>query len=69
MTRAAEEGFHVSKPWGETASYDFVVEFAGHCSRVQVKSTTFKDRGGYSCSMRGANGPYEGVRLTMPRCT
>jgi hypothetical protein len=25
-----------------------------------VKSTMFKDRGGYSCSVRGCRGPYEG---------
>ncbi len=28
--------------------------------RVQVKSTMFKDRGGYSCTVRGCRGPYEG---------
>jgi len=58
MARAAENGLQVSKPWGETARYDFVVEGAGRFARVQVKSTMFKDRGGYSCSVRGARGPY-----------
>ena len=60
MARAAEQGFQVSKPWGETARYDFVVEAAGRFVRVQVKSTMFLDRGGYSCSVRGCNGPYVG---------
>jgi len=59
MVRAAELGLQVSKPWGETAHYDFVVEGDGQFNRVQVKSTMFVDRGGYSCSVRGANGPYE----------
>ncbi len=27
---------------------------------MQVKSTMFKDRGGYSCTVRGSEGPYEG---------
>jgi hypothetical protein len=45
MARAAEQGFQVSKPWGETARYDFVVEAAGRFVRVQVKSTMFRDRG------------------------
>jgi len=27
---------------------------------VQVKSTMFKDRGGYSCTVRGSEGPYQG---------
>ena len=60
MTRAAEHGLCVTKPWGETARYDFAVEHEGHFVRVQVKSTMFKDRGGYSCTVRGCRGPYEG---------
>jgi hypothetical protein len=60
MTRAAEHGLCVTKPWGETARYDFAVEHEGHFVRVQVKSTMFVDRGGYSCSVRGCSGPYEG---------
>ncbi|HZP62519.1 MAG TPA: group I intron-associated PD-(D/E)XK endonuclease [Terriglobales bacterium] len=60
MTRAAEHGLTVTKPWGETTRYDFAVEYEGHFARVQVKSTMFVDRGGYSCSVRGCRGPYEG---------
>ena len=60
MTRAAEHGLQVTKPWGETARYDFAVEYEGRFVRVQVKSTMFVDRGGYSCSVRGRSGPYEG---------
>jgi hypothetical protein len=60
MVRAAEKGLQVSKPWGETARYDFAVERDGHFVRVQVKSTMFRDRGGYSCTVRGCRGPYEG---------
>ncbi len=60
MARAAEEGLQVTKPWGETAHYDFCVEAGGKFIRVQVKSTIFKDRGGYSCSVRGSCGAYKG---------
>src|SRR5947208_3284366 len=60
MTCAAEHGLCVTKPWGETARYDFAVEHEGHFVRVQVKSTMFMDRGGYSCTVRGCRGPYEG---------
>lgn len=60
MTRAAEHGLCVTKPWGETARYDFAVEHEGQFVRVQVKSTMFVDRGGYSCSVRGCSGPYQG---------
>jgi hypothetical protein len=60
MAAAAEHGLHVTKPWGETAQYDFAVENEGRFVRVQVKSTGFKDRGGYSCSVRGSRGAYVG---------
>jgi hypothetical protein len=60
MAAAAEQGLCVTKPWGETAQYDFVVEHKGRFVRVQVKSTGFKDRGGYSCSVRGSRGAYVG---------
>ena len=60
MACAAEHGLCVTKPWGETARYDFAVEHEGHFVRVQVKSTGFRDRGGYSCTVRGSQGPYVG---------
>jgi PD-(D/E)XK nuclease superfamily protein len=60
MMRAIELALHLNKPWGEVMSYDFVVENYGRFVRVQVKSTMFKDRGGYSCTVRGSNGPYQG---------
>ena len=39
MTSAAVHGLCVSKPWGETAHYDFVVDANRRLLRVQVKST------------------------------
>ncbi len=43
MTRAAELGLRVSKPWGDSAPYDFLVESGGDVFKVQVKSTGFRD--------------------------
>ena len=60
MMRAIELELHLNKPWGEVMPYDFAVEHEGQFVRVQVKSTMFIDRGGYSCTVRGSNGPYEG---------
>jgi len=60
MMRAIELGLHLNKPWGEVMPYDFAIEHEGQFARVQVKSTMFVDRGGYSCTVRGADGPYEG---------
>ncbi len=56
MARAAAHGFTVSRPWGDSARYDFVVEKRGRFRRVQVKSTlqTAKHkqgpRGAYLCN-------------------
>ena len=52
MARAGEEGLAVSKPWGDSKSYDFVVGRPGHFVSVQVKSTTAESGGGYSCAIR-----------------
>ncbi len=63
MTCAAEHGLCVSKPWGETARYDFAVEHEGRFVRVQVKSTACKDPGGYDhyrCNVRSGRGAYTG---------
>ncbi|MFZ0817496.1 MAG: group I intron-associated PD-(D/E)XK endonuclease [Candidatus Sulfotelmatobacter sp.] len=52
VARAAEQRFRVSKPWGNTAPYDLMVERDGKICRVQVKSTTCRvSSGAYPCSM------------------
>jgi len=50
MARAAAQNLVVSKPWGDSARYDFIVDSRGHYSRVQVKSTSFKDCSAYLCN-------------------
>jgi PD-(D/E)XK endonuclease len=53
MARAADRGFCVSKPHGDSASYDVGVEHNGRFMRVQVKSTTFRRKGSYTCNILG----------------
>jgi hypothetical protein len=53
MARATEMGIQVSKPWGESRSYDFVVGCPGRFVAVQVKSTTENLGGRYLCCVRG----------------
>jgi hypothetical protein len=65
MARAAGKGFTVSKPWGDSARYDFAVEYGGRFHRVQVKSTmqqAQRGRGAYLCNTvsRGPIGPSRG---------
>jgi hypothetical protein len=52
VVRASERGLEVSRPWGDSRSYDFVVGRPGHFSAVQVKCTVFdtKNGKGYICS-------------------
>src|ERR1700722_20385953 len=49
MAQAARRGFAVSKPWGETRSYDVGIEHRENFLRVQVKSTTYRAGAGYRC--------------------
>jgi hypothetical protein len=53
MARAAEEGLQVSKPYGDSAAYDFIVEHSARCLRVQVKSTVHQQNHGFTCELRG----------------
>ena len=48
--RAARLGLVVSKPYGDCAPYDFVVDGAGNLRRVQVKSVSVPDRSAYRVS-------------------
>lgn len=48
LHKATGLGFHVSKPYGDSSRYDFIVEHLGHLSKIQVKSTACLHRcGGY----------------------
>jgi hypothetical protein len=49
MAKAAQRRFAVSKPWGDTQSYDVGVEHIPNFLRVQVKSTTVRSGAGYRC--------------------
>ena len=54
MARAALEGLQVSKPYGDSAAYDFIVESGALCSRVQVKSTRSRYQKGFRCNLRAS---------------
>jgi hypothetical protein len=64
MTRAAEHGLRVIKPWGDSSRYDFVVETGGRFLRVQVKSTSNRRRKLYACTIQGtARRPYTAAEI------
>ena len=53
MARATDRGFNVSRPHGDSASYDVGVEDNGRFTRIQVKSTTFRRKGSFTCNIVG----------------
>lgn len=60
MARAGELGIPVSRPWGDSRSFDFVVGRPGHFMSVQVKSTICLSGDGYVCSIKDSTcGAYE----------
>jgi hypothetical protein len=59
MARAGEHGLAVSKPWGDSTSFDFVVGQTRRFFSVQVKSTTAASGGGYVCAIRRQGRAYE----------
>jgi len=42
LRKAMGMGMLVSKPWGDSYRYDFVVDWAGRLSRTQVRSTEYR---------------------------
>ena len=58
MAQAAAHGLCVSKPYGDSAQYDFAIEHEGHFLRVQVKSTKYMRFGSYICRVHSSSRPY-----------
>jgi hypothetical protein len=58
MVRIAELALPISKPWGDSRSFDFVVGWPRHFKAVQVKSTTFALEEGWMCSIGSCGKSY-----------
>jgi hypothetical protein len=50
LHKAASLGFVVSKPYGDSSRYDFILDWNGKLSRVQVKSSTKLCKGAFHVS-------------------
>ena len=57
LAEAYRRGFVVSKPFGDNASYDFIIDHNGRLSKVQCKSTaTLDSRKSFKiCTTHGKN--------------
>jgi len=47
LHKAVGLGFKVTKPWGDSERYDFIVDAGGRFWRVQIKGTAARHAGGY----------------------
>ena len=63
MAQAAERGIMVSKPWGDSAPYDFMADHHGRVLRIQVKSTSCRRDYGYKCHVSANGIPYRKDQL------
>ena len=65
MAKAAELGFQLAKPLGDTAQYDVVLDLGGRFISVQVKSTSFQASnlkpGNFVANLRHVPRPQPGV--------
>jgi PD-(D/E)XK endonuclease len=52
MAWVLRKGLKVTKPWGDSSSYDVGVEHGRQFLRVQVKSTSYRLANGYLCGFR-----------------
>ena len=70
MARAADRGLNVSRPHGDSASYDVGVEQNGRFLRIQVKSTSAIRRGSYRSNIIGPqHACYPRGKLDFLPCT
>ena len=63
MSRAAEHGLMLSKPWGDSAPYDLMLEHHGRVLRIQVKCTRYKRGNSYKCHVTANGVPYSKNQL------
>jgi PD-(D/E)XK endonuclease len=65
MTKATEQGYKLTKPWGDSSPYDFVIDLGGRFVSVQVKSTSYQKHpetkrhrsGSFGCNLRPSRSP------------
>ncbi len=64
LARAVGMGMMVSKPYGDSGRYDFIVDSGGRLSRVQVKSVSTSHRQGYRIATSHGNHAKRGYRAS-----
>ena len=65
MQRAAELGLWLTKPWGDSAPYDFITDHHGYLLRVQVKCTQYHRGHSYKCHLDQNGIPYTADQIDL----
>ena len=60
VVKAASLGFAVSKPWGDSERYDFILDAGHRTFRVQVKCTESINANAYQVQSTYTNGNHKG---------
>jgi hypothetical protein len=64
MQRATQFGLILTKPWGDSAPYDFAVDHLGHFLRIQVKCTLQRrEKNSYRCCLDHNGSPYTPAQI------
>jgi PD-(D/E)XK endonuclease len=63
MTRATQHGLCVTKPFGDSAHFDFATEYQGRFLRVQVKSTKYMRFNSYICHVTSTCRPHRANQI------
>jgi hypothetical protein len=64
MQRATQLGLILTKPWGDSAPYDFAVDHLGHFLRIQVKCTLQRrEKQSYRCCLDHNGSPYTPAQI------
>ena len=68
LAKAANLGFGICKPWGDSERYDFVLDSGERFWRVQVKSTATHKRTGYALSIMASHRGYNSTEVDFIVC-
>jgi hypothetical protein len=64
MQRVTQLGLILTKPWGDSAPYDFAVDHLGHFLRIQVKCTLQRrEKQSYRCCLDHNGSPYTSAQI------
>ena len=62
ITAFIEQGCGISIPYGDNSKYDFIADFQGSLYKIQVKTSSYKDKNAIQFSCRSTHVNCKGVK-------